>query len=116
MAQAIQHWEAVNQRVGRGGNQAELHRQLLSAYGNAAPSREAVSKWARGDYVPSLDYCWMLSSIFGVRPAWLAFKDGPMTPRPAVDPETEAALEEAMKRHPAPATAADAPKRGKRAG
>lgn len=75
---AISAWEARHDRVGRGGNQSELHRQMAERFGEQAPSRSAVSKWLRTMVPPEPHYGEVLATILGVRPAWLYFADGPM--------------------------------------
>lgn len=77
-------------RVGRGGAQSELSRRMRAAFGSAAPSQSSVSSWMRGEFTPRVDHIAMLAAVLGVRPAWLAFDDGPMQAGPAVVDEDEA--------------------------
>ena len=75
---ALSAWETRCDRVGRGGNQSELHRQMTEQFGAQAPSRSAVSKWMRTMVPPEPQYGEMLAVVLGVRPAWLYFADGRM--------------------------------------
>lgn len=86
---------------------------MASVWGESAPTQVTISAWLRGKSLPRVDYLEMLSSTLSVRPAWLAFDDGPMTAKPAIDPATEAAFDEAARKHQATQVAG---KRGKRAG
>lgn len=113
---AVSAWEARYDRVGRGGNQSELHRQMAERFGELAPSRSAVSKWLRTMVPPEPHYGEVLASILGVRPAWLYFADGPMS---AVESEEERKkrefLEEQARRHP-PASRREKADKGRKTG
>lgn len=63
--------------MGLGGTQAALAK-ALHPFGAAAPVGATIGKWFRRESLPGLDHCFMLAHALGVRPAWLAFDDGPM--------------------------------------
>lgn len=109
----MSEWERAHARVGRGGNQSELHRQLVALFGDMAPSRSAVSKWLRGAVPPEPIYGEMLAQVLGVRAAWLYFNDGPMVAE--VD-HLEAFHQEQERKYPPREKPQTSPKKGRRAG
>jgi len=75
-----------------------------------------VSKWVKGSYVPTLDYCHMLATVLGVRPAWLAFEDGGAGIESESDRQKRDFLEEQARKYPPAETPQASPKKGRRAG
>lgn len=100
LADALQQYEARIQRVGRGGVQSALVRVMAERWGSRAPTQPALSKWIRRESIPGVDYLWMLSDALGVRPAWLAFADGPMGLESEDEAKKRALLDEQERRHP----------------
>lgn len=85
---ALQHWERRHGRVGLGGNQAFLFRQLVQRFGSesAAPSAEAVGTWIRGR-APSGPNAVVFAATLGVPTDWLLLGHGePFAPLPDDDP------------------------------
>lgn len=60
--------------------QEDLAGRVSKRLPNRKPyTQTAVSKWIGGKAVPDVDTVGIIAAVCGVRAAWLAYEDGPMT-------------------------------------
>ena len=85
----MDHAFPPSEAEGKRGQATKAYRALVEHFGDAAPERNAISRWKAGIFAPSVDNAYMLAVALGVRPAWLAFNDGEMTTGEKVRHEPE---------------------------